>query len=350
MKAALWYDQKDIRIEEIPEPTIKPGKVKIKVKWCGICGTDLHEYLAGPIFIPRDVPHPITKEKAPVVLGHEYSGEVVEVGEGVENLKIGDRVCVEPIYSCGKCPACKSGRYNLCPDLGFHGLAGGGGGFSEITMFDAKMVHKLPDTMSFEQGALVEPTAVALHAVRQSKMKAGDKVAIFGAGPIGLLTILAAKSAGASEIYVVEVSEERKKIAKEIGATAVFDPREVDAVHEIKHLTNGGVDVAFEVAGVEAVLTNAIDSTIFGGQVVIVSVWERKAAIAPNSLVIPEREIKGIIAYRDIFPAVIRLIANGQLPAEKLITKKIKLDNLVTEGFEALIQHKDQVKILVQPN
>lgn len=350
MKAALWYNQKDIRIEDIPEPVIQPGTVKIEVKWAGICGTDLHEYLAGPIFIPKETPHPLTNEVAPVVLGHEYAGVVTEVGEGVEHLAVGDRVCVEPIYACGKCPQCKAGRYNECPNLGFHGLAGGGGGFSEYTVFDAEKVFKIPNEMTFEQGALVEPTAVAVHAVRQSKLKAGDRIAVFGAGPIGLLTVLAAKAGGASEIYVVELSEERKQIARELGVTAVIDPRETDAVQEINRLTNGGVDIAFEVTGVDVVLNNAIESTDYGGQTVIVSVWEGKANILPNMLVLAEREIKGILAYRDIFPAVIKLISSGQIPAEKLITKKIKLDDLVEEGFEALVREKNHVKILIQPN
>ena len=119
MKAVRWYKAKDVRIDEVPEPQVKPDTVKVKVKWCGICGSDLHEYLAGPIFIPVGQPHPLTGEMAPVILGHEFSGEVVEVGSEVVNLKPGDRVVVEPMDVCGKCPACKSGKYNLCTSLGF---------------------------------------------------------------------------------------------------------------------------------------------------------------------------------------------------------------------------------------
>ncbi|MFJ7951756.1 2,3-butanediol dehydrogenase [Lysinibacillus sp. NPDC096418] len=347
MKAARWYKPKDIRVEEVEEPVISQGKVKIKVQWTGICGSDLHEYAAGPIFIPVDQPHYVSKDIAPIIMGHEFSGEVVEIGEGVTKVKVGDPVVVEPILACGECPACKKGKYNICIHLGFHGLSGGGGGFSEYTMVDEKMVHKMPEGLSFEQGALVEPAAVALHSVRLSKLKAGDKAAVFGTGPIGLLVIEALRAAGASEIYAVELSEERAAKAIELGATAVINPKDEDAVARLHELTNGGVDVAFEVTGVPVVLQQAIDSTTFEGETIIVSIWESSASIQPNNIVLSERTVKGIIAYRDIFPAVMELMTQGYFPADKLVTKRITLDDVVTEGFESLMKEKNHIKILV---
>jgi len=349
MKAAVWHQAKDIRVEEVQEPKAGKGQVKIKVKWAGICGSDLHEYAAGPIFVPVHEPHPVSKDKAPIIMGHEFSGEVVEVGEGVTKVQVGDPVVVEPILRCGECPACKSGKYNLCEKLGFHGLSGGGGGFSEYTVVDEVMVHKMPEGLSYEQGALVEPAAVALHAVRVSKFKAGDKAAVFGTGPIGLLLIEALKAAGASEIYAVEVSKERLKKAEELGATAVINPMETDPVETLVKFTGGGVDVAFEVTGVPAVLQQAIDSTAFEGETVTVSIWEKPANILPNNVVLKERNVKGTIAYRDIFPAVMELMKRGYFQAERLVTKRIALDQIVTEGFEALLKEKNQVKILVKP-
>ncbi|MEH7455768.1 (R,R)-butanediol dehydrogenase [Bacillus sp. JJ1127] len=349
MKALLWHNQRDVRVEEVPEPTVRPGAVKIKIKWCGICGTDLHEYLAGPIFIPTEE-HPLTHVKAPVILGHEFSGEVVEIGEGVTSHKVGDRVVVEPIYSCGKCEACKHGHYNVCEQLVFHGLGGEGGGFSEYTVVPENMVHHIPDEMTYEQGALVEPAAVAVHAVRQSKLKEGEAVAVFGCGPIGLLVIQAAKAAGATPIIAVELSKERQELAKLAGADYVLNPATQDVLAEIRNVTNGlGVNVSFEVTGVEVVLRQAIESTSFEGQTVIVSVWEKDATITPNNLVLKEKEVIGILGYRHIFPAVIKLISSGQIQAEKLITKKITVDQVVEEGFEALVKDKTQVKILVSP-
>jgi (R,R)-butanediol dehydrogenase/meso-butanediol dehydrogenase/diacetyl reductase len=348
MKAARWHKARDIRVEDIEEPKVTPGRVKIEVAWTGICGSDLHEYVAGPIFIPVERPHTVSKDVAPIVMGHEFSGTVVEVGEGVTKVKVGDKVVVEPILACGECPACLKGSYNLCKHLGFHGLSGGGGGFSEYTVVDERWVHKMPEGLSLEQGALVEPAAVALHAVRKSKLRAGDKAVVFGVGPIGLLVIESLKVAGASEIYAVELSKERAARALELGATAVINPaEEPDVVGKIHELTKGGADVAFEVTGVPSVLKQAIDSTTFEGETVIVSIWEKEAAIQPNNIVLSERTVKGIIAYRDIFPAVMNLMTKGYFPADKLVTKRIKLDDVVKEGFETLVNEKNHIKILV---
>ncbi|MEJ4044705.1 2,3-butanediol dehydrogenase [Erwinia sp. SLM-02] len=349
MKAARWYQARDIRIDDIEEPTVSAGKVKIKVAWTGICGSDLHEYLAGPIFVPVDKPHKISGDIAPIVMGHEFSGEVVEVGSGVTKFKAGDRVVVEPILSCQECEACREGKYNLCGDLGFHGLSGGGGGFSSFTVVAEHMVHRMPDSLSYEQGALVEPAAVALHAVRMSKLKAGDKAVVFGAGPIGLLVIEALRAAGAAEIYVVELSPQRSEKARELGARLVIDPSKEDAVARIRELTNGGVDVSFEVTGVPVVLKQCIDSTRYEGETIIVSIWEGEASFHPNKVVLAERNIKGIIAYRHIFPAVMDLMTQGYFQADKLVTKRIDLADLVDEGFDALVKEKQQVKILVRP-
>lgn len=347
MKALRWHNAKDLRLENIEEPSAKKGEVKLKVEWCGICGSDLHEYTAGPIFIPADQPHPLTGDKAPIVMGHEFSGQVVEVGEGVTTVQVGDRVAVEPIYNCGECEPCKQGLYNLCEKMGFYGLAGGGGGFSEFTSVPEHMLHKLPEGVSYEQGALVEPSAVALHAVKQSKLKVGDKAAVFGTGPIGLLVIEALKAAGASEIYAVELSEQRREKAAEFGAIAI-DPATGDAVEQIQKLTSGGVDVAFEVTGVPPVLKQAIHSTKFNGETMVVSIFEKEAPIHPQDLVLRERNLTGIIGYRDVFPAVINLMAQGYFAADKLVTKRIKLDEVIEEGFEGLLKERNHIKILVK--
>ncbi|WP_312096284.1 2,3-butanediol dehydrogenase [Niallia sp.] len=343
MKALRWHNQKDIRLENIEEPKVAPGKVKLKVKWCGICGSDLHEYLGGPIFIPVDQPHPLTNEVAPVTLGHEFSGEIVEIGEGVIDYQVGDRVVVEPIFATHGL----QGAYNLDENMGFLGLAGGGGGFSEYVSVDTELLHKLPDELSYEQGALVEPAAVALYAVRSSKVQAGDTAAVFGCGPIGLLVIEALKAAGATDIYAVELSPERQAKAEELGAIVVNPADYDDVVAELVSRTSGGVDVSFEVTGVPVVLKQAIQSTTIAGETVIVSIWEKGAEILPNDIVIKERTIKGIIGYRNVFPSVLNLMKKGYFSADKLVTKKIKLDDVIDEGFQSLISEKNQVKILV---
>ncbi|MQQ07796.1 zinc-binding dehydrogenase [Epibacterium sp. SM1979] len=347
MKAARWYGVKDIRVEDVPEPVAGPGEVKVKVAWTGICGSDLHEYLAGPIFIPVDAPHPLSGDKAPITMGHEYSGVVTELGEGVSGLEVGDKVAIEPIFASETSQASLEGKYNLDDQLGFVGLSGGHGGFASHSVIPARMVHKMPDGLSMEQGALVEPAAVALHAVRLSSIKAGDKAAVFGAGPIGLLVVEALRVAGASQIYVVEPSEVRRAKALELGATQVIDPMSQDAVQAIRD-ASGGVHVAFEVTGVPQVLPQCIDSTLHDGQILVVSIWEGDASFHPNTVVLKERQIKGSIAYRHVFPAVMELMLQGYFQAENLVNKRISIDDIVTEGFDALVEEKSHVKILVE--
>lgn len=351
MKAAKWYGKKDIRIEDVPEPYPQKGQVKVKVHWCGICGSDLHEYLAGPIFIPQEKEHPITKEKAPVILGHEFSGEITEIGEGVTHLKPGDRVVVEPIISCNECDQCAIGHYNLCTSLGFHGLAGGGGGFSEYTVFPEVFVHKLHDRLSYEEGALVEPVAVAVHSVRQSKLQQGNSAIVFGSGPIGLATIQAVRAAGAKDIIAVEVSKKRKEYAKAFGASVVLDPTEVNVPLEaMKAIGDKGLDVAFETVGKQSTLIDAINSVKASGRIVITSIWEKEIKINPNLIVFTEKELIGTIAYRHVFPATMELMADKRISTNGWITKKITLDQLVENGFEELLKNKDEhVKILVTP-
>lgn len=348
MKALRWHGQKDIRLEDIPEAELRLGWVKLRVKWCDICGTDLHEYLGGPIFIPAGKPHPLMGEQAPITLGHEFSGEVVEVADDVTNFKAGDRVAVEPIVMDFESEENKKGLYNLDPKMGFYGLAGWGGGFSEYAALPAYMLHKLPDSVSFEQAALTEPAAVAVHAVRQSRLKVGDSAAVFGAGPIGLLIVDALKAAGASQIFVVEPSKERRAKAESLGATTI-DPTAQDPVDAIRAATHGGVDVSYEVTGVGPVLTQCLDAVRPQGEMMVVSVWEKPAELHPNKIILSEKHVSGIIGYRHVFPATLALMERGYFKPEDFVTDKIALDDVEEKGFGQLLKDKSQVKILVSP-
>lgn len=353
MKAAMWYDVKDLRIEEIKEPEVRDDTVKVKVKWCGICGSDLHEYLAGPIFIPKDTPHPITGEKAPVVMGHEFSGQVVEIGKDVTNVAVGDRVVVEPMYVCGECPACLEGKYNLCSSLGFHGLAGGGGGFAEYTTFPSKFVHKIPDSLSYEKAALIEPMAVALHSLRVGKFQIGQSAVVSGAGPIGLATVECLRAAGARQIIMVQRKSVRQQYALRSGADLVLDPNEVDVVAEIKKLTGGiGADIAFETTGSEQCYKLTLAGIKYAGTLVVTSIWEGQIKYNPNDVVLTEKNIVGSICYCNDFPATIAMMADNRIKADGYITKKIYIDDIVKEGFGTLTgpDKKAQVKIIVTPD
>jgi len=351
MRAARYHGRGDIRIDEVPEPEPGPDQVKVAVDWCGICGSDLHEFLEGPLFIPQPgAPHPLTGETLPVVMGHEFAGTVAELGDGVEGLSIGDKVAVEPYYVCGECVACRAGRYNLCRSLGFVGLSGTQGGFSERCVVDRRWVHPLGE-LGTDVGALVEPLAVGYHAVRLSALPKGGAAVVFGAGPIGLVTIASLKATGAGQIIAVEPAAARKGKAPGAGADVVLDPTETDVPAAVRELTEGaGADVAFECAGIDAVLASAIASVRPGGLVVNVAIWGQPATVQMNSLVMSEVSVLGSLAYRDDHPDTIRLLTDGRVDAGQFITARIGLDELVEGGFRQLIEHKDEhVKILVHP-
>jgi (R,R)-butanediol dehydrogenase/meso-butanediol dehydrogenase/diacetyl reductase len=351
MKAARFHGRGDIRIDDVPDPQVGPGQVEVSVDWCGICGTDLHEFLEGPIFIPqKGAPHPITGSELPVVMGHEFAGVVSAVGSGVPDVREGDRVAVEPYYVCGECVACTAGRYNICRKLGFVGLSGPDGGFAERCVVDARWVHPLGD-LPTDIGALVEPLAVGYHAVRLSGLRPGGTAAVFGAGPIGLVTTAALKAAGAGKVVVVEPAAARKAKAAGAGADEVLDPTGADVPDAIRDLTEGaGADVAFECAGVDAVLAAAIGSVRPGGTVVNVAIWGHVPQVAMNDLVLSEVSVIGSLAYCGDHTETIALLRDGKVDAAQFITGRIGLADLVDGGFRELIDNKEEnVKILVSP-
>lgn len=351
MKAARFHGRGDIRIDEVPEPAVRPGTVKVEVEWCGICGTDLHEYLEGPIFAPpADAPHPLTGETVPITLGHEFAGVVAELGGGVTDLNVGDRVVVEPYLVCGRCDACRQGRYNVCATLGFVGLSGAGGGFSQYVVAERRWIHPLGE-LGTDVGALVEPLAVAYHAVRLSGARAGQAAVVFGAGPIGLVTTSVLRAVGVEQVLVVEPADVRKEKAKVAGADAIIDPAVGDTLEQILEATGGrGADVSFECAGIDAVLRTAIQGTRVGGTCVNVAIWGHEASVAMNDLVFREVNLLGSLAYANDHPATIGLIADGKVDPFQFITGRIALDDIVAKGFDELIDNKEEnVKVLVRP-
>ncbi|GAA5823429.1 hypothetical protein JCM10212_005775, partial [Sporobolomyces blumeae] len=350
MHAAMYYGKKDIRIQQVDVPEVKPGQVRVKVAWCGICGTDLHEYEAGPILCPtNDNPHKITGVGSPVCLGHEFSGVIDQVGDGVQNWAVGDRVCIESVISCHDCYACSIGCNNACSKLGFVGLSTNlstGAGLSEYYLCPSpdEFLHKLPDSVSLKSGAMCEPLAVAIHAVKRSGFRKGQKALVCGAGPIGCLLISVLKSQGASLIIVSEPSSTRRAVAERAGAHHLLDPCSTDVVSTVKELTGGpdrGVDVAFEAAGVGSALTVAIGSVATRGTVLNVSVWSKPAVIDMNALVFGEKAILGASCYRDDHPATISSLENKVINLEDFVTATIKLEDLVEKGFHELIHNNE---------
>ncbi|KAI0403172.1 GroES-like protein [Xylaria palmicola] len=353
MRALRYHGPKDLRLEQVPEPKCDPSRVKIRPAFVGICGTDLHEYHTQTFIPRRGAPHALSQETAPIVLGHEFSGTVVKVGSDVPSsadLKVGDRVAVLPLLYCGTCVPCKDGYPNCCVTKGFLGLSGGGGGLSDFVCVAPEVVFKLADNISMEVGALVEPLAVAWHAVSESGIQPGQASLVFGAGPIGLAVIQCLKAMGAGEIIAVEVAARRKEFAKQFGASHVLDPTQLDVTEAARELTGGqGPPVAFECAGVLSSLESATHAVRNRGTVVHVAVWEAPVPFNPNSLVLFEKRFVGSLCYRWCdFSSVIDALREGRLTPESMITRKIPIDRVVEDGIDALINEKHKhIKIVV---
>jgi (R,R)-butanediol dehydrogenase/meso-butanediol dehydrogenase/diacetyl reductase len=350
MKAAVWYNKGDIRIEDVADPMPGPGDVKVKVKTCGICGSDLHEYRDGPFIIPTR-PHPLTnRQGGPVILGHEFAADVVECGSEITRFQPGDRVVVNPLIYCGECHYCRRGEHIMCTKLGTFGFAADGA-FAEYAVFPEYSVLKLPESVTDEMGAFVEPLAVAVHAVKRSRIKIGASVAVIGAGPIGLLVMQACLAAGAGTVFVVEPMKARREMAEQTGAMAVFDPTEKDVGKEIGKLTDGlRADLAFDCVGNQASFDTALKVTGRRATICIVGLALKPIAVPFIRLWGHEKELTFSSGYQDEFPAAISYLADGRVKVEKLISSSIKLDDLIGKGIKPLLDEADKyIKILVYP-
>ncbi|MDQ4490809.1 2,3-butanediol dehydrogenase [Sinomonas sp. ASV486] len=351
MRAAVFHDRHDIRVGEIPEPSqIGPSQVRLRPKMCGICGTDLHEYAFGPIVIPTS-PHPLTGAAAPQVLGHEFSAEVLETGRDVTRVAPGDRVSVMPLVSCGKCYFCLRGLNHLCTVMACTGLSWDGGGISEQVVVEDYQVWQLPDSVTDEQGALIEPGAVAAYGIDRTGMVPGDTVLITGAGPIGALAALYANAAGASHVIISEPNPHRRRLAEAFGIATVIDPTEVNVREYIHDLTSGiGVDVAAECSGSQSGLTAALEGVRAHGTVTQVGLHVKPATIDPMHLSNLDLSLIGTWCYPVYdWPRITALVASGKYPVEKVLTEVIDVDNIVEGGFERLLDPEGTAqKLLVR--
>jgi len=352
MKAAVWHGRQDVRIEKVSEPPAPPpGQVQVKVAWCGICGTDLHEYMGGPLYIPLGHPHPVTGVQAPVIIGHEMSGEVTAVGEGVENFAVGDRIAACPIIGCGKCRWCRTGSMAQCDRVAFLGTSWTGGALAERLNLNAYQCYHLTDAITDEIGALVEPFSSTVRAVAQGQPGAGDNVAIVGAGPIGLMALMAARIRGAKRVVAIEVAERRIEAAKQCGADAVIDPTREDPEKRALEITDGaGFDLVMECAGQPATVLMAGKLTRTRGRLVIMGVFEKPAAIDLTDVVFREKTISGSMSGYGVYDETIRIMTDPCFRGDLLITDHIGLDDLVGKGYNGLLNEKNKhVKMLVRP-
>ncbi|KAI1329880.1 GroES-like protein [Xylariaceae sp. FL0255] len=354
MRAVRYYGTRDVRLEhDIPEPKCGADEVKIRPAFVGICGTDIHEYQSQTLIPRADRPHALSKQGVPVTIGHEISGTVVEIGADVptsSNIKVGDQVAVLPLLYCRQCVPCHAGYPNCCTRNGFIGISGHGGGLSDFLTVDHEAIFKLPDNISLEIGALVEPLAVAWHAVVESGIRPGQDCLVFGTGPIGLAVIQCLNARNAGQIIAVEVAAQRQEFARQFGATHLLDPTKVDVVKEAKALTGGlGPPVAFDCAGVEATLSAATRAVSFRGTIMNVAIWERPTNFNPNNVVFHEKKYIGSLTYvLDDYKQVIEALQDERMKPAAMITGKIAMERIVEDGLETLINERDKhVKILV---
>lgn len=352
MRAARFYDKADIRIEEVELPKIKErDEVLVQPLWCGICGTDLHEYVVGPIVTPV-VPHPLTGATLPQVLGHEFSARVVEVGAEVTNVRPGDRVAIMPAIVCGRCDFCRRGLGHLCERFACTGLSAETGGLSEYAVLKEYQVAKLPDAVSDVEGAVVEPASVAAYGIDRVGVHGGDVVLVTGAGPIGVLSAMYADALGAATVIIAEPNPNRAQLARAMDIGPVLDPTSDDFADLVAEVTSGhGVDVAAECSGTTPGLTTAMNSVRARGSIVQTGLHTKPATIDAMHLAAKDISYVGSWCYLITdWPRIIRLIAAGKYPVAKAVTAQIRLEDVVPRGFEVLINPTgDQLKVLVSP-
>jgi (R,R)-butanediol dehydrogenase / meso-butanediol dehydrogenase / diacetyl reductase len=306
--AAVYHGVSDLRLEEVEEPTTQPGHVKLRVAYNGLCGTDLHEVFDSQRAIPSE-PHPLTGAMAPLVLGHEIGGTVVELGEGVADVQLGSLVAVEPLRTCGVCRWCRSGDRNLCNVLAFHGLSTGGGGLAEFTVVPREMVHVVPKGIGARDAAMAEPLAVAWHAVDRSGLASGDLAVVLGGGPIGIGIFLTLRLHGIDSI-VVEPSKARRDVARRLGAE-VIDPADGPVDHQLRgSVGGGGVRGCFETSATVASLEAAIGATAKHGTVMLLASPRQPLPPILGLALAKELEVRTSYGYRGDFPEVLDAIAS----------------------------------------
>lgn len=341
MKTAVMLGIGKMGFEERDIPKVKENEVLVKLEYVGICGSDLHYYETGAIgdYVV----------KPPFVLGHEPGGTVVEVGKNVKHLKAGDRVALEPGKTCGHCEFCKTGRYNLCPDVVFFATPPIDGVFQEYVAHEADLCFKLPDNVSTMEGALIEPLAVGFHAAMQGGAGAGQTAVVMGAGCIGLVTMMALKAMGVSRVYVVDIMEKRLKKALELGADGVIDGSKTDAVEEIRKLTDGkGCDLAIETAGTQITTVQTVHMTKKGAVIVLVGYSKSGEITLPMSLALDkELTFKTVFRYRNIYPMAIDAVASGKVNLKGIVTDLFELDDVQRAMDESVKNKADIVKAVI---
>lgn len=342
MKVAVMTGIGQMAFEEREIPKPAANEVLVRLEYVGICGSDLHYYETGAI--GSYVVEP------PFVLGHEPGGVVVEVGEQVTHLKVGDKVALEPGKTCGHCAFCREGKYNLCPDVIFFATPPVDGVFQEYVAHEADLCFKIPDSMTTLEAALIEPLAVGFHAAIQGDAHLGQKAVVMGAGCIGLVSMMALLARGVSEVCVVDIMEKRLNKARELGATKVINGAKENVEEAICQWTDGkGADLVIETAGTQITTTQAIRVAKKGSNLVLVGYSKTGEMTLPMSLVLDkELTFKTVFRYRHIYPLAIEAVASGKVNLKGIVTDIFPLEH-VQKAMDYSVSNKaDIVKAVIQ--
>jgi 2-desacetyl-2-hydroxyethyl bacteriochlorophyllide A dehydrogenase len=337
MRAALLYGGRDLRVEDVPIPVPGCGEALVKVHMAGLCGSDQHRYTG-----ERPVGY------MPIILGHEYYGEVVRIGEGVDNVRVGEKVVGRPFISCGVCPSCLNGQSNICRSRISIGQRRPGC-FAEYIAVPSSMLYHINDDVKPEDAVMSEPTGIVMRTISKAGNLYGKRVVVIGAGAMGLLTLRMCIQAGAL-CYSCDIAPNKLVLAKQFGAKEVINSMECDPIERVTELTGGrGPDVVIETAGITKTLEQAIEMASYGGRVVALGLATNKAGISPNLIAQKELTIVGSIYYVDDFQREVNMINERSMDYSGLISHILPLEK-ITEGFEMLLAGKEAVKVLIDMN
>lgn len=320
MKAAVFYNKQQIKIIDVELRPLEQGEVLVKVHACGVCGTDVH------IYEGAEGSATVTP---PVILGHEFSGEIVEIAAGVKDARSGDRVCIDPNISCGICHYCRNGKIHLCQRLQAVGVTRHGG-FAEFCIVPEKQGYKLPTNVSYKQGAMSEPIACCLHGLDLCQIQSGDTVLIIGAGTIGLIMLQLVKNAGAAKIIVSEPVESKRTLALSMGADVAVDPAKESLRARILDNTVDGVNVAIECVGLEQTVEDALVSACRGGTVMLFGLTHPDCQVPLKPLDVFKREltIRSSFINPNTQERAVRLLAAGKISVDKLISETVPIEKI----------------------
>lgn len=340
-RAAYMTAVKKIEFRQLPMPEAGPGEIVLHVEYVGICGSDAHFFESGE---RKGKPFAL-----PFMLGHECAGTVVGIGQGVTSLREGDRVCFEPQITCGTCAYCRSGRYNLCPDVKFPSVPPYDGMLRDYAAIPAHLAYKLPENVSTMEGALIEPLAVGLAAVERGDVSLGQDVVILGSGCIGLVTMMACKARGAGKVIVCDLFDKRLEKALELGADAVINASDEDVAARVLELTDGkNADVVFETAGNRHTAAQTSDLVARGGIVVLVGNINGETPYRFMDLMYKESEIRTIYRYRNNFATAIRAVANGRIDVKKIVSHQFSFEDIQAAFDSALYDRQNVIKAVIK--